>query len=140
MNFFCFLFFGLGCALFSRPSVHPCDQTLDGLGYRLFLCKHNLSSSDLFQNTRNRLLDLDPIDPNYSAEVVLDSHDSFPLAVLYHYFHFVDSVFLDYSLGNLLCIHLYLYILLSSLLGSTTWRLVCSLLSYSSYLLLHMTT
>ena len=113
----CFFFFGLGCALFTRPSVHPCDQTLDGFGYHLFLCKHNLLSSDLFQNTRNRLLDLDPIDPHYSAEVVLDFHDSFLLAVLYHYFHLVDLVFLDYSLGNLLCIHLYLYILLGSLLS-----------------------
>ena len=115
MNFFCFLFFCLGHALFPRSSVHPCDQTLDGLGYRLLLCKHNLSSSDLFQNTRNRLLDLDPIDPHYSAEVVLDFHDSFLLAVLYHYFHLVDLMFVDYFLGNLLCIHL--YILLGSLLG-----------------------
>ena len=117
MNFLCFLFFGLGCVLFPRPSVRPCDQTLDGLGYRLSLCKHNLLSSDLFQNTRNRLLDLDPIDHHYSAEVVLDFHDSFLLAVLYHYFQLVGLVFLDYFLGNLLCIHLYLYILLGSLLS-----------------------
>ena len=115
MNF-CVLFFGLGHILFPGSSVYPCDKTLDGLGYRLFLCKHNLLNSDLFQNTRNRLLNLDPIHPHYSAEVVLDFHDSFLLVVLY-YFQLVGSVFLDYFLGNLLCIHLHLYILLGSLLG-----------------------
>ena len=117
MNFFCFLFFGLGHVLFPRPSVCPCNQTLDSLGCHLFLCKHSLMSSDLFQNTHNRLLDLDPIDPHYSAEVVFDFHDSFLLAILYHYFHLVDLVFLDYFLGNLLSIHLHLYILLGNLLG-----------------------
>ena len=117
MNFFCFLFFGLGHVLFPGSSVCPFDQTLDGLVYCLFLCKHNLLNSDLFQNTCNRPLDWDPIDPHYSVEIVLDFHDSFPLFVPYHYFHLVDLMFVDYFLGNLLCIHLHLYILLSSLHG-----------------------
>ena len=116
-SFFCFLFFGLGFVLVPGSSVCPCDQTLDGLGCHLFLYKHNLLNNDLFQNTHNRPLDLDPIDPHYSVEVVLDFHDSFPLFVLYHYFHLVDLVFVDYFLGNLLCIHLHLYILLGSLRG-----------------------
>ena len=115
MNFFCSLFFGLGRVLFPGSSVHPFDQTLDGLVYCLFLCKHNLLNSDLFQNTCNRPLDLDPIDPHKSVEVVLDFHDSFLLVVLYNYFHLVDLMFVNYFLGNLLGIHLHLYILLGSL-------------------------
>ena len=117
MNFSCFLFFGLGHILFPGSSVCLCNQTLNSLGYCLFLCKHNLLNSDLFQNTHNRLLDLDLIGPHYSVEVVFDFHDSLLLAFLYHYFHLVDLVFLDYFLDNLLCIHLQLYILLCSLLS-----------------------
>ena len=139
MNFFCFLFFGLGRALFSRPSVHPCDQTLNGLGYCLFLCKHNLLSSDLFQTLVTDYLTWIPLIPIILLRLSLIFMIPFPLL-------FCNSI------SNLLVwCFLIISIVTSSVSTSTSISssvassalnmrmLVCSLLSYSSYLLLHVT-